>query len=509
MEKPFRIAILGGGSAGWLAANHLGKVLQGRTDVTVTLLESPDIPTIGVGEGTVPAIRQSLKSFGIRETDFIRAADVTFKQSIRFNNWLSHGRHGRDNFYHHLFDRPNLLGCDLTPWWLEQRRGHYAASVSVQHAVCEAKKAPKLITEPEYIGTLGYAYHLDARKFAALLAENARVKFKVNHIQAKVLQARLDLDGFIQSLQTDCVGELEFDFYIDCSGLRCQLLGQSLNVPFVDVSDTLLINQALALQVPTAPDSIIPPYTLATAHQAGWIWDIALSSRRGTGFVYSDRHMTEAQACRKFSRYLGVDEDSVEFRKIPMSSGYRKVSWAKNCVALGLAQGFLEPLEATSIMLTDFAAELLAKRLPLHRQQMELLATRYNRVMSHAWTRVVDFVKLHYLLSDRRDSDFWRDNQQLSAVSDELKERLQLWRTSVPLVEDFATRFEAFDLDNYRYVLYGMDYSSELCAMSDVLRLQLQQQAEQTRDWAQQLVTQLPAHRALLDKIKEFGLQLA
>lgn len=353
-----KIAIIGGGTSGWLAANHLGRALKGRSGLSISVIESPDIPIIGVGEGTVPSIRKSLQSFGISESEFIRTCDVTFKQSIKFVNWLDKTRHGKHNFYHHLFDIINLHQGDAVSAWLAEQSGHFADFVSTQHLACEVAKAPKLITTPEYAGVLGYAYHLNAAKFAKLLAKNAIEKFNVEHILTTVHDVCLGVDGAIESLQTE-QGNLSFDFYIDCSGFESILLAKALKVPFISKAQQLFIDTALVAQIPTQPADVIPPYTKATAHQAGWIWDIALTQRRGTGFVYSSAHMNQAEAERKFDHYLGGKLADIPHRKIPMTVGYRQQFWVKNCVALGLAQGFLEPIEATSILLTDFSARFL------------------------------------------------------------------------------------------------------------------------------------------------------
>ncbi|MGL4474248.1 MAG: tryptophan halogenase family protein [Shewanella sp.] len=527
-----KIAIVGGGTAGWLAANHLGKALAARRDIELTLIESPQVPTIGVGEGTVPAIRQSLQSFGISETEFIRSCDVTFKQSIKFINWLDKSRHGVHYAYHHLFDRPSSP-LDLTPLYLSQQAqseslltnslytsalptgselnaggfnassAHYAHLVSAQHQLCESGKAPKSITTPEWQGIAGYAYHLNALKFAQLLASNAKQRFNVNHIRAHIDKVVLGDDGLISGLVTAEHGLVNFDFYIDCSGTEAVLM-KALNVPFISVADSLFVDTALAIQVPTAAQQAIPPYTLATAHQAGWIWDIALTERRGVGLVYSSRYMNEDEATLKLHRYLGPSSCDMSFRKIAMKVGYLAESWRGNCVALGLAQGFLEPLEATSIMLTDFSAKLLAERLPQDCAQLPLLAGRFNQVMLHAWQRVIDFVKLHYFLSDRSDSQFWLDNRNPAHLSEELQQRLQLWQTSVPLKSDFFTKFEAFDLENYLYVLYGMKYQTQL---SGAPSASLRQQAEDVQQLARKWLEYLPEHRDLLERIHKYGLQ--
>ncbi|GAA0789229.1 MULTISPECIES: tryptophan halogenase family protein [Pseudomonadati] len=501
-----KVAIIGGGTAGWLAANHLGKALLDK-NVSITLIESPDIPTIGVGEGTVPAIRKTLQSFGISETEFIKRCDVTFKQSIKFQNWLDKHIHGSNNYYHHLFDPPSPMGDDLSDFWLQGSTKTYADLVSSQHAVCEANLAPKLITTPEYQAIQGYAYHLNAAKFALLLADNARQKFAVNHIKANVVATKLHLDGSIDSLILDNMGQQKFDFYIDCSGFESILLAKALKVPFVDKSQQLLVNKAIVVQVPTEPDAIIPPYTRATAHQAGWIWDIALSSRRGIGLVYSNAHLQDEQAEQKLNRYLDGRLSEYSYRTIPMHVGYRKQFWAKNCVALGLAQGFLEPIEATSIMLTDFAAGYLANRFPTNTEQMAGLSERFNQTMTYAWERVVEFAKMHYCLSDRSDSAFWIDNRDSKTIPEGLHNKLALWKEYVPMSEDLFSKFEVFNVENYLYVLYGMKYGTKAPHTNAKSLAEAQKHANKIEQRAQLLCKQLPSHRELLQKIHQFGLQ--
>lgn len=498
-----RVAIVGGGTSGWIVANHLGRVLKER-EVSVDLLESPDIPPVGVGEGTVPEMRRTLQSFGISETDFIRRCDVSFKQSIKFVNWMDRDIHGQENYYHHLFESPYLDGNDLAPRWLAGRKGKFAEFVSPQGGVCDAGLAPKTIAHPEYQGELGYAYHLNASKFSQLLADNAKEKFSVRHIMTNVLEARLGNGGEISALLTDSEGVLEYDFYIDCTGFSSFLLAKALGVGFVDKGGELIIDTALVAQVPTEVDQPLPPYTVATAHQQGWIWDIALPERRGTGFVYSSSHLDGARAEDKFARYLGRDD--IDFRKIPMKVGYRERFWEKNCVAIGLSQGFVEPLEATALLVTEFAARFLAERFPVSVDQFELLSKRYNDTLRYSWDRVVDFIKLHYFLSDREDSEFWLENRRQETLSDSLRGQLEVWQSYTPSSFDFLTKVEIFYAENFQYVLYGMGYGTKVDTPvesdSELIKMTSAIKARERR-----LLSELPEHRSLLEKIKRYGLQ--
>lgn len=500
--KTRRIAILGGGTAGWLAANHLGVELNADPEVEITVIESPDVPIIGVGEGTVPAIKTSLRKFGIAEADLIVACDTTFKLGIKFQGWRDAARHGEGHFYYHPFASPFPEGLDITPCWLESPKQRPFSDVSIATRVGEAGRCPKQISSPPYAGEVEYAYHVNAHKFAALLAANAQQRFRVRHQRATVVDAERAEDGSIAALRTADGQRLAFDFYVDCSGFASLLAQRVLKVPFVDKSHQILTDTALVQQVPLAPGAEIPPYTLARAHAAGWIWDIPVTQRRGTGFVYASAHMSEAQALEGFARYLGVGADTLSPRKIAMQIGYRRESWFQNCVSLGLAQGFVEPLEATSILVTDFAANLLSRNFPRQRDDAPALRRGYNEAVGYTWERIIDFVQLHYHLSDRADSDFWRENRRTDHLSDLLRERLARWALRHPLKSDFASRFDLFDVDNHLYVLYGLGFATRPLPISDFERRESRAQFEQVRRTAEAAIAGLPGHREWLDGLR-------
>lgn len=452
-----KIAIVGGGTAGWLAANHMGLELSKRAGLSVTVIESKNIPIIGVGEGTIATIRKSLKSFGINEAELLLRCDATFKIGINFIDWMSPQKNQKNNFYYHLFDAPYPSGLNATDFWLSNKACAFS-EFTRSHRIAENNLCPKLRNSPSYNGVVNYAYHFDAKKFSEILADNAKRRFGVLHKQKTIVSANLDEKGFISSLNYEEGEPEEFDFYIDCSGFSAFLIGKTLGVAFVDKGDRIVADQALALQVPTDPEDEIFPYTKATAHKAGWIWDIPLTTRRGTGFIYSSSHMSEQEAVAEFARYHGAGFRESNVRKIPMRAGYREKFWVKNCVALGLAQGFVEPLEATSIATTDYFSSLIAKLLPDYRADMECRSQQINRRVEYIWERVVDFIQLHYFISDRKDSDFWRDCTETTNVSDVLRERLLLWKSYVPTYYDFSADIELFQCESFLAVLYGMDY---------------------------------------------------
>ena len=506
-----KIVIVGGGSAGWLCANILAKKLnlKNNNELSIQLIESPDIPIIGVGEGTVPAIRDTLKLIEISETEFIRECDATFKQSINFIDWLRPQNNAISHSYHHLFSYPQTPGFDLLPYWLKsEKQICFADAVSFQSSLCQLGKAPKKITTPEFKGIADYAYHLNAGKFAKLLEKHAVQHFGVEHLSSKVIDVDIAEDGNIRQLTTDSKGIICGDFFIDCSGFSSLLLGKSLNVPFKDKGDVLFVDSALAIQQPYPElNSPIPSHTISTAKEAGWIWDIGLSSRRGIGYVYSSSHTTENEAEKCLSQYLNLKDD-VEFRKIPMRIGYREKFWENNCVALGLSAGFVEPLEATALLLVEASCKMLADIFPSTKQAIPSAAKRFNSTLEYGWERVVDFIKLHYYLSDRIDSDFWRDNRDKSSVPNSLLEKLELWKFQPPSEYDFPSRYEIFGLENYQYVLYGMNYFTDISkslhdypnqAIADNMFTQIQ---TKTKEIQSALLT----NRELLDKIYRYGL---
>lgn len=499
-----RIAIVGGGNAGWLAANHLGVELSRDPEIEITVIESKDIPVIGVGEATVPLIRNSVQSFGISEVDLLLHCDATFKTAIKFANWMSTEKYGKDNFYYHTFDAPFPNGYDVNNYWLGNREDAYYSKLSPAYYVAEWNRSPKRTDSPPFKGMVNYAYHFDAAKFTTLLAGNAKKRFNVRHIYETVKEVILQDDGSVKGFQYDSGSYEEFDFYVDCSGFSSLIFGKTLKVPFVSKNDIILTDTALALQVPTAPHEEIFPYTKATAHEAGWVWDIPLTTRRGTGFVYSSNHMSDDDALKGFSKYHGIDLEKLNPHKIPMRAGYREKIWVKNCVSLGLANGFVEPLESTSLFVTDFCAGMIAKKLPLNTEEMPLFAKLCNEIAMHIWERVFDFIQLHYCISDRRDTQFWRDVTDNVEISPLLKERLEMWKYSVPQRVDFPSTFDFFHMESYLSVIYGMDYPTRAPTVNDTVANFSKQKIAEHIVNSKKLADSLMSQRKWLAELKEY-----
>jgi len=512
MTHPVRnIIIVGGGTAGWLTAGLIAARHRSLIPASfkVTLVESPNTPTVGVGEGTWPTLRTTLARIGVSETDFFRECDAAFKQGARFAGWTTGA--ADDAYYHPLMLPQGFQQINLVPHWLAAGGDRsFCDAVSPQGRLCDDGLAPKTITTPEYDAVANYAYHLDAGKLGAFLQKHCCEQLGVRHVRADVRHATLSDDGDIRSIVTEQAGEIEGDLFVDCTGFRSLLLGQTLGVPFRDCSDVLFCDTALAVHLPYESEiSPIASQTISTARSAGWIWDVGLPTRRGIGHVYSSNHISDDEAERELRAYLGPLGADLPIRKLRIPSGHRETFWKANCVAVGLAAGFLEPLESSSIVLIELSAKLIAEQMPACREVMDVIASRFNATTHYRWGRIIDFLKLHYVLTKRTDTSFWRDNVRPETIPDRLRELLLLWQYQSPWFHDEFDRIEeVFPAASYQYVLYGMGFRTEVepAALRGDARLAeraLRENAAQT----ERLRAGLPRHRELIRKIHEHGLQ--
>jgi tryptophan halogenase len=505
------VVVVGGGTAGWLtagviAARHKARIEAGR--FSVTLVESPNIPIIGVGEGTWPTLRTTLQRMGVSETDFFRECDAAFKQGACFARWTT--GEPDDAYYHPLMLPQGFARVNLAPHWLHQADDQsFCNAVCPQGVLCDDGLAPKTIATPEYQGPANYAYHLDAGKFSAFLQRHCTGKLGVKHVLADVTSVEIAPDGDIAAVHTEQAGRIAGDLFVDCTGFSALLIGKALDVPFKPLNDILFCDRALAVQMPhETPDAPIASHTVSTGQSAGWIWDIGLPTRRGIGYVYSSRHRSEAEAEAELRRYLGPAGEKLPIRSIPIRAGHRDTFWKRNCVAVGLAAGFLEPLEASAIVLIELSAKLIAEQMPQTRPIMDIIARRFNEVTRYRWGRIVDFLKLHYVLS-RRPEPFWSDNRDPATMPARLQDLLTLWQAQSPwFFDEFDRLEEVFPAASYQYVLYGMGFRTEVdrheLAADELTARQLRSEnAAATR----KLRAHLPRHRDLLHKIREHGFQ--
>ena len=505
------IVIVGGGTAGWLtagviAARHQGRIQQGN--FSVTLIESPNVPIIGVGEGTWPTLRTTLEKMGVSETDLFRHCDAAFKQGARFARWTTGAED--DGYYHPLMLPQGFTQVNLVPHWLENEQGRsFCDAVTPQGALCDEGLAPKTITTPEYQAVANYAYHLDAGKFAPFIQKHCTAKLGVRHVLADVQTVNLAENGDIKGLTTEQAGEIAGDLFVDCTGFRSLLLGKALGVGFKECKDVLFCDTAMAMQVPyETPESPMASHTISTAHSAGWTWDIGLPTRRGIGYVYSSHHISDEDAEAELRRYIGPQANGLTPRKIPIRSGHRETFWKNNCVAIGLAAGFLEPLESSAIVLVELSAKLISEQMPANRDVMDIVAARFNDVNHYRWGRIIDFLKLHYVLT-KRPEKFWQDNTDPASVPDRLKNLLHLWKYQPPwFFDEFDRIEEVFPAASYQYVLYGMGFKTEVMPGDNSgTRSTASGYMNENVAMTRKLRTQLPKNRDLVKKIHEYGLQ--
>ena len=506
-----KIVIVGGGSAGWLIAGLLASEhgANAKQDVSITLVESPDVKAIGVGEGSWPTMQRTLQQIGLSESVFLARCSASFKQGTKFVDWLSADR---DHHYYHPFTVPVGYGeINLVPYWQEQRdKVTFANAVGVQAYLCDRNLAPKQITTPEYAYVANYAYHLDAGKFAELLKEHCTQKLGVKHVLDHVTGVNGDPDSDINSLSTTRNGDIEGDLFVDCTGFASLLLGQHYKIPLVEKREVLFNDSALAIQVPYVDeDSPIASQTVSTARSAGWIWDIGLTNRRGVGYTYSSAHTNDDAAQAVLRQYVETTTNGsvkdIEPRKISFEPGHRQKFWHKNCVAVGMSAGFLEPLEASALVLVELAGQMISEELPVNRGVMDIIARRFNEKFLYRWDRVIDFLKLHYVLSQRADSAYWIDNRDTGSIPESLRDKLELWKYLAPWHNDFSQVDEIFSAASYQYVLYGMGFETQVRKTvgysknaEKALQLFIDNHGKANR-----IIGKLPTNRDLLTRINQ------
>ncbi len=511
MARINKVLVVGGGTAGWLVACYLARALRSSDDagIQVHLVEAENIGLLGVGEATFPSIRGTLAAIGLDERRFLDGAHASYKQGIDYRHWVRPpGSSGRGSFFH-PFSLPSQRpgGPDLLPYWLlgEAPAGlSFAEAVTMQSRVVEHARAPKRPQDPDYQGPLNHAYHFDAACFARVLAEHGTQTLGVHRHVATVERAELDERGAIARLITTELGPMTADLYVDCTGLRSHLAGGAMQSPFLGRADVLFADRAVAMQVPyDRPDAPIPSYTIATAQEAGWTWDIGLQQRRGVGYVYSSHHADDARAEQVLRGYLGHAADGVAPLRIRFETGYRPEHWRHNCVAVGLAGGFVEPLESTGIALVELGAYLLTHALPADLDDLPRIARHYNTMMVARYERIIDFIKLHYCLSQRRDTGFWRDNTAASSIPQTLQDKLALWRHRPPHRLDFVGDLEMFQVASWQYVLYGMEFRTDLEPMRHAY-LQVEQAHREfatIQQVSRHALDDLPDHRAFVERM--------
>jgi tryptophan halogenase len=417
MDEKIRVVVAGGGTAGWLTAYSLARRLGNLLEVT--LVESDQIGTVGVGESTIPTMRRFHQYFDIDEREFMRATQASFKLGILFDNWGAPG----ESYVHSFGEigQSNWL-VEFHQYWLEAHANGFGGSLEDYCLEVKALKAGKFAQK---VGEtpLTYAFQLDATAYARFLRQKGE-SLGVRRVEGKISEVTVDaVTGNIQLLELEQHRQVAGDFFIDCTGFRALLLGGALDVEYEDWSHWLAADRALAVQTrDTEPPS---PYTHAIAHSAGWQWRVPLQGRTGNGLVYSSRFCSDDDARKTLLGNI-TGKTITEPNLLRFKTGRRVDAWHKNCVAIGLSSGFLEPLESTSIHLVTTAIVRLMKLFPFS-GAMAPLAEEFNRKSRLEWEAVRDFVILHYKQTQRDDSEFWNYYRTMD-IPDSLARRMELFK---------------------------------------------------------------------------------
>ncbi len=424
MNQLHEIVILGGGTAGWLTANLMAHLFSDKEHIKITVIEAPDIDIVGVGEGSTPALKKFFEMINIDESEWMPRCNATYKLNIRFDGWSPNS--GINNYSHPFISQTDMfsqrafivncmtrrLGLDVTT----QPDLFFLNSVlSHQH------KGP--VTPDNFPFRMEYGYHFDSRLLGKFLSEVGQRR-GVNYKQLKITGAELKDNGDIDYLVTSDGNQVSGDLFVDCSGFSSLLLQKTLGVAFKTFNTNLFNDSAVV--IPTAIDRHKPAETVSYAMKNGWCWKIPLTNRYGYGYVYSSDFISPDDAETELRESLGLLDSDVPARHLKMNVGQAEHHWHKNCLALGLSQGFIEPLEATGLHLVLVAVESFVTKY-LEGILSDKYQAEFNTKISERFERVRDYIVAHYKLNTRHDSEYWIANRENTHLSESLKRILDVW----------------------------------------------------------------------------------
>ena len=435
------IVILGGGTAGWMTANLLQKKWRQR-GIQISVVESPDIGIIGVGEGSTPLLKEFFDSLEISESEWMPQCNATYKNGISFNDWSTVP--GYESYFHPFPCSLDFATFGFLYKYTELRRKGadvlaHPNRFSLMAGLTERNLAP--LPAENFPFHFQYGYHFDSVLIGKFLREKAK-ESGVSHIEATVEKVEQESDGSIKSLLLNTGQILSGDFFVDCSGFASILLQKTLKVPFVSFAENLFNDSAVA--IPTDIDTEIPAETLSTALSNGWAWKIPLTNRFGNGYVFSSKYCSPDEAETELRSYLNILESDVEARHLKMKVGRVQETWAKNCVAVGLSQGFIEPLEATALQFVYSTIEQFSQALEEGNFSGKN-RDEFNARMNANFEGVRDYIVLHYKTNSRSDSQFWIDNRENQKISHNLRSMIECWYA----IEDTQEALTRLNIGSY------------------------------------------------------------
>jgi hypothetical protein len=435
-NKNKQIVILGGGTAGWMSACLMWEKWKNK-NIQITLVESPCIGIIGVGEGSTPQLKTFFEQLGINESEWMPACNATYKNGIMFKGWSS--RVGFESYFHPFVSRIDAFSAPALFYNSQYRRRGISVDCHPNRFYLSAylaKQQKSPIPNDNFPFPIGYGYHFDSALLGEFLGKKA-VDAGVKHIQAKVEDVGKHANGDLDFLQLDNGQQISGDIFIDCSGFRGELIQKHLDVPFVSFKQNLFNDSAVTM--PTAVGKSINSQTISSTLKNGWAWDIPLTNRTGNGYVYSSAHCSADEAETELRAKLKLLDSDIEARHLKMKVGRVEKHWHKNCLAVGLSQGFIEPLEATAL---HFVQETIERFIQVNDQNDFSTAPQaaFNGELNNRFEGIRDYIVAHYRLSSRDDSDYWRANSENPNISNSLKKVVNAWMAGEDLNKTFSAK---------------------------------------------------------------------
>lgn len=496
---PASVLIVGGGTAGWMCASLLQQA-WGPQGTRVTLVESDAIGIIGVGEGSTPKMRRFFARLGIADHEWMPACNGTYKCGIRFPNWST--RPGYESYYHPFFTASDDGFIRSFYQNLVLRQHNIDTQANPDHYflsnwVAKKRRAPLPAAKLGYQSD--YAYHFDARLIGEFL-RNWSTARGVAHLVDTVTAVTRDDGGNIGSVTTEKHGELRADLYIDCTGFASVLICKTLGVPFISYKDYLFNDRAVAMPTPLEDPASLPSETVSGAMKCGWAWKIPLTNRYGNGYVYSSDYLDEAGAEQELRTHLKLFDDKVEARHLKMRVGRLERTWERNCVAIGLAQGFIEPLEATALMIVQDTIENLISS--LQGGDPERQRRDFNQKINRIYDSIRDYIYMHYKLNTRTDTAYWAAARDNATMSESVASILDVWDNGGDLLAEIKRQSAqmAYSLTSWFCILGGMGRFPRKPRRATHKHQAVDHEA--SRKACLELVKHFPDHRRVIDDMR-------